>query len=258
MGKASSSKKVARAARAGSTHKGPERRELGFPLAILVTVVLGTSLVLYSRGNRSEAVEPFVNSTHWHAAYGFYDCDKWLPALNDPTDANGNDVDPDGIHTHGDGVIHIHPYNSAAAGTRARLGVFFATVGVKASDSKIERPDGTVLEKGSDCNGKPTVLKVARFNADDPNAQPEIITAGFNDIRFRHDREAFTIARVPEDATIPRPESIPQLDQLTDVPGATTGPSTTVAPGETTTTAPGTPAPTTTAAGTPAPTTTAG
>lgn len=238
MGKASSSKKVARAARAGSTHKGPERRALGFPAAIVLTVLLGSSLVFYARGNRSEAIEPFANETHWHAAYGIWNCDRWEPALNNPVDANGNPIDPDGIHTHGDGLIHIEPSNSGAAGTRARMGVFFDTEDVKATDTKIELPSGTVLEDGADCGGKSAQLKVARFKADDPNGEPEIITTGIKNIRFREDREAFTIALIPDGDTIPRPESISQLDSPNDDAGATTTTTTTV-PGETTTTAPG-------------------
>ncbi|HEV8296660.1 MAG TPA: hypothetical protein VGQ20_05185 [Acidimicrobiales bacterium] len=246
MGKASSSKKVARAARAGSTHKGPERRELGFPLAIALTVLLGTSLVLYARGNRSEAVEPQANKTHWHAAYGIWNCDHWEPNLSGTQDA-------DGIHSHDDGIVHIHPFNTGAAGTRANLGVFFDNFGVKASNDKIDLGTGVALENGTDCNGKKAVLEVARFKADQPDAQPEIITSNFDNIRFREDREAFTIALIPEGETVPRPESIPTLDALSDL--GTTASTTTTVPGATTTTIPGettttvAPAPTTTTAG---------
>src|SRR5688500_3616416 len=114
MGKASSSKKVARAARAGSTNKGPERRALGFPLAIVAVVLLGTGLVVFSRENRDEAIPPTLND-HWHAAYGIWNCGEWEPVLVDA----GQDLN--GIHTHADGVIHIHPFSSASTGNRATL-----------------------------------------------------------------------------------------------------------------------------------------
>ena len=125
MGKASSSKKVARAARAGSTHKGPERRALGFPLAIVAVVLLGTGLVVFSRENRDEAIPPTLND-HWHAAYGIWNCGQWEPALVDA----GQDLN--GIHTHTDGVIHIHPFSSASTGNRATRG--------SASTSRSARP----------------------------------------------------------------------------------------------------------------------
>jgi hypothetical protein len=226
MGKASSSKKVARAARAGSTHKGPERRAVGFPLAIVLTVVLGTSLVLYSRDNRSEAIEPQVGQ-HWHAAYGIWNCDHWEPVL---TDANG---DPHGIHTHGDGIIHIHPFDSSVAGSRATLGAFFDTEGVTVDDSsKITLPGGTVLDESAGCGGESASLEVARWPADQPDANPEIIKSSFNDVRLREDREVFTIALVKDGETPPRPESVPTLDNLSDL-------GTTPAPDESSTTVPG-------------------
>jgi hypothetical protein len=243
MGKASSSKKVARAARAGSTHRGPERRALGFPLAVAVTVLLGTSLVLYSRGNRSEAIEPTLDQ-HWHAAYGIWNCDHWEAPLSDPLAEDGSPIDPDGIHTHDDGIIHIHPFNSGAAGSNATIGVFFDTEGVEASDDKITLPTGVVLDESAGCGGETAELVVARWPADSPDASPELIDNDFDDIRLREDREVFTIALVKEGDTPPRPESIPTLDNLSDI-GATT--TTVPADGATTTTVAGDGATTTTA-----------
>jgi hypothetical protein len=241
MGKASSSKKVARAARAGSTHKGPERRAVGFPLAIALTIVLGTSLVLFSRENRSETIAP-TRDDHWHAAYGIWNCDHFEPAL---TDIAG---DPDGIHSHADGIIHIHPFNSGATGTRATLGKFFDTEGVTATDDKITLPSGTVLDESAGCGGDEAELVVARWPADDPGAEPELSDDDFDDIRLREDREVFTIGLVKKGDTPPRPESVPTLDNLSDVSpleaGSTTIPSepaptsTPVEDGATTTTPP--------------------
>jgi hypothetical protein len=215
MGKASSSKKVARAARAGSTHKGPERRALGFPLAIAVTVLLGTSLVLYARDNRSEAIAPTLDD-HWHAAYGIWNCDKWEASLSDI----GEDLS--GIHSHADGIIHIHPFNSGAAGSRATLGKFFETEGVDASDDKITLPSGVVLDESAGCGGETAQIVVARWPHDDPDATPQIIDHDFSKIRLREDREVFTIALVKQGDTPPRPESVPALDNLSDVGTTTT------------------------------------
>ena len=245
MGKASSSKKVARAARAGSTHKGPERRALGFPLAMIAVVLLGTGLVVFSRENRDEAIPPTLND-HWHAAYGIWNCGQWEPVLVDA----GQDLN--GIHTHADGVIHIHPFSSASTGNRATLGKFFETAGVDVSDSKLVLPTGTVLDEEAGCDGESATLKVARWPADDADADPEIIEENIDDIRFREDREVITIALARDDDDILRPETVSTLDNLSDVIDA---PTTTV-PGETTTTVPG--ETTTTAAAPEATTTTTG
>jgi hypothetical protein len=40
-----------------------------------------------------------------------------------------------GIHSHDDGVIHWHPFTSAAVGSNARLGVFLDTYGVELTNS---------------------------------------------------------------------------------------------------------------------------
>src|SRR4051794_34093668 len=99
MGKASSSKKVARAARAGGrTTKGP-KRQIAYPLAIAAIVVVGVLVVLIARNDNQDAAAatPIVGD-HWHAAYGIYVCDAFLPALTDQI------TDTTGLHTHGDGV----------------------------------------------------------------------------------------------------------------------------------------------------------
>lgn len=253
MGKASSSKKVARAARAGTASRGRERRDLGFPLVLAVIVLLGSSLVLYARSTRSDAIAPRINTgaagvdgDHWHVAYGIYNCDRW----EEPITRGGNWPDSTGIHTHNDGVIHIHPFTSAASGTRARLKVFFETMGVKFNDDELELPNGTVLKSGTECNGKTAKLQVARFNADDPDAPPEIITDNLGNIRFLADREGMTIALVPEGEPIPPPETLTNIDALAGVDdGGTVTPPATAGDGST---------PTTTAAAGTTPTTTAG
>src|SRR3954453_23045374 len=105
MGKASSSKKVARAARAGGSSKG-NRRQWLFPLGIFLIVVIGVSIVVVARSSNKEAsaVAPAV-CDHYHNAFGIFVCDKYLPALVDSTAPASL-----GIHTHGEGIIHIHPF----------------------------------------------------------------------------------------------------------------------------------------------------
>src|SRR5213592_5137587 len=110
MGKASQNKKIARAQRAGGGRRsgGPKGRSLLYPVSVTLVIVLGLGLVLFAKSRRQssdDATPPVANVDHWHAAYGIYNCDAFEPAIQVKTD-------PDGIHTHGDGVIHIHPFNS--------------------------------------------------------------------------------------------------------------------------------------------------
>jgi hypothetical protein len=225
MGKASSSKKVARAARAGGTsaRKAPK---LGFPLALFVICVLGTLLVVYSRGSSTSEASPKLTD-HWHAAYGIFVCDTFQPMLAQSAS------DPDGIHTHGDGVIHIHPFNSSATGNNAKFGVFADTEGLKLTDDSFTMPDGTEHRNGDDCGGKPGEIKLYRWNVDDPSTKPDVFTKDFRNVQFTQDRQAITLALVAEGTEVPKPESIPTLDNLSDVgePGVSEPGATTPAPG---------------------------
>lgn len=220
MGKASSAKKVARAAKAGRTRRSASRNWT-FPAAVALILVLGVGLVLVAREGQDDAAAdtpPRIGLDHWHAAYGVYQCDAFVPPITDQTD-------PLGIHTHGDGVVHIHPTSSRAAGSDATLGVFADAVGMDLSDDEVSIGD-TTLSESDGCGDEPAELKVVRWNADDPEDEGTEFTTDFGDVRFTRDRQAVTIALVPEGAEVPRPESIPQLDQLTDVPSASTLPPT--------------------------------
>ena len=262
MGKASSAKKLARAARAGSASKGRDRREMGFPLVVALVILLGTSLVIYARSTRSDAVAPHLNigaagqngGDHWHAALGIYNCDHFE---TDPITRADDWPDPSGIHSHNDGVIHIHPFVSSASGSRARLKVFFETMGVKFDDDELELTNGTTLKTDTQCNGENATLRVARFDVDSPDEPTEIITDKLRDVRFLKDREAFTIALVPDGVDIPIAPTAANLDELagidsgqvpatgttaTTVPSASTVPTDSTVPASTTpaTTAPST------------------
>ena len=62
---------------------------------------------------------------HWHSAIGIYVCDRWVSNLSD------RGPDALGIHTHDDGLIHIHPFLAGATGKAATLGKFFDQVGME-------------------------------------------------------------------------------------------------------------------------------
>jgi hypothetical protein len=214
MGKASSAKKVARAARAGGAQKTNSRR-LGFPLAIAAIVVVGVLVIVFARDSFTSAPEASpAPGDHWHQAYGFFVCDSFLPPLSDAK------ADTSGIHTHADGIIHTHPFTAAYSGDNATLGAWGDIVGVDFGSDSIEMPDGTTYENGYDCNGQPATVSIYKWPADDPSASPEIFTSDFGDVLLDQDRAAFTFAVVPEGTEVPRPDSIATLDNLSDLPGA--------------------------------------
>jgi len=96
---------------------------MGWYATLALVVVLGVFLVAFSRnqelnkGQQAAQVPPKINQDHWHSSFSVYICDHFMP--NVPLFESIN-----GIHTHGDGVIHVHPYTPQASGRNATLGRF--------------------------------------------------------------------------------------------------------------------------------------
>src|SRR3954447_5881581 len=251
MGKASSAKKVARAARAGGNRRAGQRRALGFPLAIGAVIIVGLLLIFVARDRRNANAFPEANKDHVHSTVDVYTCvlepapsvttTTTVPGASDST-ASGDattttesttsttsptattqmaeadvhgvfgaplaDVKPDelGIHSHGDGLIHIHPFASSAAGRNATLGVFLDQVGVTMTDDELVLPDGSSFTEGRNVceGGKQATVQVAKWNSaqDAANgAKPDqIFTSGFNKIRLGAN-QAYMIAYLPEGST---------------------------------------------------------
>jgi hypothetical protein len=223
MGKASSNKKVARVARTGGGRTARGRGSLVWPGVLTLTVVLGTSLIFYSRAQNQTTTGnlPPQRGDHWHAAYGFYVCDKFLPAITDQND-------PIGIHTHGDGVVHVHPSSVASSGKNATFARFMEAVKGKVSSSEIKVPGQKTMKNDMKC-GKKTGRVEARTWAPGASTSSEgkLVLGNPANIRFV-DRELITIAFVPAGAKVPPPSSAGQLNSLSDVsPPATVPPATT-------------------------------
>jgi hypothetical protein len=209
MGKASSAKKVARAAAIGESSRTSDRRQLGYPLAVAATMIFGIALVVFAAASRDSVPEPTL-SDHWHDAYSIYSCETggFEGALQGTSD-------PDGIHSHQDSLIHVHPFTGAVTGAGAKMEVFFNAMGVEMTNDTLTLPTGVTFTEGStQCDGEDAVLQILRWtdgvNATD-GAPDEIITENFNDVRYLANGEAFTIAFAPLGADIPAPESIPRL-----------------------------------------------
>lgn len=218
MGKASSSKKVARAARAGGRTSGSKQRNLLFPGVIGLIVVAGVGLVAYAADDRKSQADiaPIVSEDHWHAAFAVDICGEPQP----PVSGFESNV---GIHTHSDGVIHIHPYSSGGAGENARLGVYLEGAGIELSDDTLTIGDETWKEGEQKCGDEDAELVVAQWkNVQTDDGEPALIRRDFGDIRFREDGEGYTVAFVPEGTTdIPKPESASQLAELGALDDAT-------------------------------------
>jgi hypothetical protein len=229
VGKASSQKKVARAATTGGGRTAGVKRPMGWYSVMAVVVALGIFLVAFSRnqelsrGQAATKVAPRINQDHWHSAFSIYICDHFLP--NIPLFESS-----DGIHTHGDGVIHVHPFTPAASGNNATLGFFVKAVpgGFKLSPTELQVPkisgDNNALDakdwhNGDKCpNGQPGKVKFT-VNGKQQNIDPSTWKL--------RDKDYLDLGFVPDAAPLPsNPAEKQNLANITDVSTGTTTPTT--------------------------------
>lgn len=242
MGRASSSKKVARASKVAG-RANTRSSNLVWPAAVAGVVILGVLLVAISRGTNSidaGSGPSLGGEDHWHAAYGVYDCDKFLAPFGDEGE------DEHGMHTHQDGLIHIHPFDTGAVGKNANLQTFADQVGMELEDDRIELPGGTVRKNGDKCGDKAANVELWSWDnpADDTPKQVKGDLAKFRP----KDQSMVVLAFVPKGTEVPRPTSAVNLNdplaaeegRPTAAEGAGATPSTVPATTDTTpTTAPG-------------------
>lgn len=146
---------------------------------------------------------------HWHAAYGVFICDSFVDPIADESD-------PEGLHSHGDGVIHIHPFFPSAANENATLGKFFEAVGVELTDEGFSTATGAV-EEGFGCADGPAEMKVARWTLSGLQEEPVIIDTGVAEIQFVEDLEVFTLALVSAGTELSPPPWVGNLGRISDV-----------------------------------------
>ncbi|MCU1370480.1 MAG: hypothetical protein JWO77_1674 [Ilumatobacteraceae bacterium] len=221
MASSSSAKKVARvAAKSGSgqstgASSGSNRNWL-FGLGIVAILALGIGVVAMARGENEgygdnskppkanlQDGEPF---DHWHAAFAVEVCGQML----DPVPQAEPDVQ--GIHTHGDGLIHIHPFTRSASGNRATLSKFFDQTGLVVTNSGFEVPKGMAMKDGATtvkvgettCGGKEGELVLAHWKdaSTATGTKPDqIIRDDFGKVKFTEDLGAYTLAFIAKGDT---------------------------------------------------------
>ncbi|MEI8391471.1 MAG: hypothetical protein WCG40_03130 [Actinomycetes bacterium] len=250
MGKASSSKKVARLAQKGKGRKVRFQGGTLFPALVIGVALVGAGLIIYSRESIPNLNTPPTVEDHWHASYGFYGCDAWLPDLvgnKEEQSADGQLVSTEfkrtGIHSHEDGVMHWHPFSSESTGRNAKLGVFLNVYGVKLSNSKLVFPadqGSAVYEEGktkcTDKDGKSVdgELVVYAFNAYNTPKDFTTYITNFTDVRIKQDGMAFAIVFAPAGENPGLPPSAVALPELGAKDGGATGQTSTTIAGATT------------------------
>jgi hypothetical protein len=260
----SSTRKAAKLAKSGQGKKVRFQGGTLFPMVVTIVIVLGLSLVFYARQSRPsvDASGAPQQSDHWHHAYGFYLCDTWFRLEGDAEQQgseNYNDYVRTGVHSHDDGLIHWHPFTSAAVGSNARLGVFLDTYDVGLSNSKIEFPetqraaletqlidqvppreDVLVWEDGDTCtvdgSEEDAEVRVVVWNNFTDTDDGTTYIADFRNIRLDRDQMVVVVAFVPDGTDVTMPPWAPRLPELglIDETGSADGVPTDTTPGDTT------------------------
>jgi hypothetical protein len=181
-----------------SRKKGPvkakaRRNSRGFGIAIAAIVVLGVAGIALSRtgGGSSDTGPGAKIGDHWHAAFGVNLCGTWQ--ANTPTYEAAT-----GVHSHGDGFMHIHPFSAAGAGKNATIGLFLKQAGDKVSASEVDFANQK-MKNGDTCDNldkKAGELRWAVNGAEKTGNPADYAPA---------DRDVVAIAFLPKDVAIPEP-----------------------------------------------------
>ena len=125
------------------------RRALTLALGVLILGGMFTlvAMMVFARETRPG---PHIGD-HWHASYEIWVCGERQPDL--PQFEGG-------IHTHGEGLLHLHPHIASEEGRGAALGKFFEYGGYTLTDDSLAVPD-VAVQNGDSCeDGSPGQLRV--------------------------------------------------------------------------------------------------
>lgn len=216
MGKASRrSSRVQSSSKVAVTSNPSGSRIPWFPISIgaLLAIGLGAVLVLAQQRESIAGIAPEAFTDHWHTSFSINACGEWLPPTTDTEHGNG-------IHSHADGLIHIHPSSTAAAGPNATLGEFLETAGATLTDDQYLPGRGelpTILDEAEGCNGEPSELVLAVWSGDDPTAEPEVVRTELADYRFETDGQIFTLALVQDGEAVPQSPTASRVNEPADL-----------------------------------------
>jgi hypothetical protein len=177
--------------------KKPKVQRRGFGTyffgAIIVVAVLVAAWQIYESFTKSD--EPAIGD-HVHAALGINICG--FPAENAPSFENRDGTDTRaGLHSHGDGLLHIHPFADDETGDEATVGRFMEYGGWEVDEDHLALWDDLAVNSGDPCpDGRPASIRWA-VNGEEQDGNP----ADFKP----EDQDVITIAFLPDGEPIPEP-----------------------------------------------------
>jgi hypothetical protein len=149
-------------------YRKPRRRRggaMGWYIATGAIVAVLVIVLVVSVGDQKSAsgIAPFAANPstgragdHWHTYLGVNICGEWLSPVPAFEFSAANSSIQAGIHSHGDGLIHTHPFSNNEEGANATLGLYEEYAGWSASSDSIDAWTGpkSAPEKKSWSNGQ--------------------------------------------------------------------------------------------------------
>ena len=127
---------------------------MGWNVAIATVVIVGIVAIVLTRSGSSDNISnahPLaanqttgVAGDHWHTYLGVNICGEWLnpaPAFEKAFESQSALANA-GIHSHGDGLIHTHPFVTSEQGANATLGHYLSNGGWSVSSDSFDNSGG--------------------------------------------------------------------------------------------------------------------
>ena len=190
---------------------------MGWTIATVAVVMVGVVGIALARSGSKSGGSPEIGE-HWHAYLGVNVCGSWLPAAPEYESTAG-------IHSHGDGLMHIHPSSSAAAGDNATVARFIEDnegAGWELSADSMRLWDGVEYRNGQECvdgeyAGQGAEIEWAVGQVGEPwDGTPR---SGNPADYHPQDRDIVAVAFIPKGEPVPEPpDAEAALGNITDVP----------------------------------------
>lgn len=164
--------------------------------AVLIVALLAFSILQIAGGTSGDG--PTRVGDHWHAALGVDVCGSFLDNAPPFEDRAGTETRA-GLHSHGDGLMHIHPFAEDESGDSATVGRYFEYGGGRLTGDRIVAWQDTDVANGDACpDGTPGLVRWA-LNGVEQEGDPARYAP--------QDGDVITIAFLPAGSPIPDPPS---------------------------------------------------
>jgi hypothetical protein len=187
-----------------------KRRGVGtYVFAAVIIVVIGFGVVqLYDSFTASDS--PAVGE-HIHAALGINVCGIFAENTPEFETRAGTDTKA-GLHSHGDGLIHIHPFAEDEATDNATVGRYFEYGGYEVDEDHLALWDDLNVTSGGTCPDGRTATVRWSVNGEEQDGNPADYKPD--------DQDVIVIGFLPEGDPLgePRAEVLAALPNPSDVP----------------------------------------